>query len=145
MAFYADDYNMNVLNAACKCINLVLEEELYGYQTSFRMDEHHYLSHVIDRAIKRMAPFGIIQHSIEYYKWLLLDRWDKALDEGPKVFTMEKLEFGFVMWLISCGISFMGFLSELLHIKLRRHFRTLIGLVLFLMLLYCRLNTCAYL
>lgn len=145
MAFYADDINLNLLNAACECQNLVLEEELYGYQSSFQMMQFNFLSLMIDETMRLISPFGILQHSADYYKWMLLDRWQKDIDSGPKVLTLNSLSFGFVFWLFACAISCMGFFMELMHIKLRRHFRTLIGLVLFLMLLYCRLNTCAYL
>lgn len=145
MAFYADDFNMNVLNAACKCINLVLDEELYGDQCLLSLVDKYHLSHLIAKNVERLVSFGILQHRFDYHKWLLLERWEQDIDGDPQVLTVDSLEFGFVIWLSACGICCLQFSVELISLTMRRYLRTLIGLVLFLQLVYVRLNTCAYL
>jgi hypothetical protein len=44
-------------------------------------------------------------------------------DKGPHVLTLEVLSFGFIIWLITCGIAFVVFLCEnitrLIQVKIK--------------------------
>lgn len=146
IAFFVDIKTLNELNAACKCSNKFFEQVLFRAQASFSFDLlGSLLFDIIEDTLQHIIPFGIPQHFSEYHKWVLYGRYDKQTVKGPKVLTLKSLSFGFVLWLAACGISFLGFFMEHMHIKMRRHMRQLIGLTLFLMLLYTRLKTCAYL
>lgn len=144
IAFYVDESDVKRLNAACMCSNKLIDD-IFTSQTSFRMQNSHYLYDIIEDTLQHIIPFGIPKHFSEYHKWFLYGRYDELIDSGPKVLTLEVLSFGFVLWLCACAISFVEFCFELVDIKMRRHFRTLIGFVLFFKLFYLRLNSCAYL
>lgn len=145
IAFFADEHNLNELNSLCHCENIVLKEVLFRYPVGLKIYSVSTTFELLENTLQHIIPFGIPQHLIEFHNWMLYGRLiDPDLNE-PQVFTLESLSFGFIIWLVACGISLLGYIMEQLHIRLRRHLRTLIGLVLFLMLLYCRLNTCAYL
>lgn len=143
-AFFADENNLIELNELCKCENKQLKEVLFRYPMGIEIHNAPFIFEIVEETLQLIIPFGIPQHSVNIHRW----KWHKKFDAEPKrpqVFTLDSLSFGFVLWLSSCGISFLWFLAEFLSRWLKKQLKPLIGLILFLMLLYCRLNTCAYL
>lgn len=78
---------------------------------------------------------GIIQYLFNY----LLDFEVKALEEPPKepkVFEVEDLKFGFMVWLAACGVSVIAFLIEVSYVfaksNVKKFIREFSGLYAFM-------------
>ena len=74
---------------------------------------HNFIFRLMDATISRIVEAGIPQYHFSY----LMDFELKPLLDDPKepsIFSISDLEFGFVTWLIACGISIGAFLGELL-------------------------------
>ena len=74
---------------------------------------------LIDNTMPRLREAGILQYHFNYLvnfelKPLLDPEWE------PIVFSVSNLEFGFVTWLISCGIAVGIFTAQLLWCYAKR-------------------------
>lgn len=59
----------------------------------------------------KLVEAGIPQYFLEYmYQFYFFDRNEP---HGPKVFSIDDLHFGFVVWLVTCSIALAAFLGEL--------------------------------
>lgn len=68
---------------------------------------------------------GIVQYWYSY----LLDFEIKPVEEAqkePKVFAIGDLSFGFIVWLVACGISAIGFAAEWIFFGLSKMFQEVI-------------------
>lgn len=144
IAFYADEHNLNELNSLCQCSNLVLNEVLFQYQVGMGLIKNHYLFDKIDDTIQQITPFGILQYLADHHKWAVYKENNVQVDDLAP-FTIDSLSFGFILWLAACVNSFVGFIVEMIHIRIENTVRTLVGLFLFLKLLNCRLKYGHYL
>lgn len=100
--------------------------------------KNHFLNDLIVEVMPFLSAAGILQHSVDYHTWILYKKVYFEPPQEPQVLAIDDLSFGFVLWLGSCGISFAAFIFELIHPTLFRLMRKLIGLVIFLMLLFVR-------
>lgn len=138
-AFFMNDQTLLNITQLCQCKPLVLSEQVTSRVTGIGLPSVDLFSDIVDGFLKRLVPMGILNHLIDYHTWILYRNGIyKAVDEDPKVLTMDDLSFGFILWLIACVISTIGYLLEIARFKMRKKVRTLIGLVLFLM----TLNSC---
>ena len=74
---------------------------------------NNFIFRLMDSTMSRIFEAGIPQYQFSY----LMDfELKPLLDEpkGPSIFSISDLEFGFVTWLIACGISIGAFIAELL-------------------------------
>jgi hypothetical protein len=118
---------------------IILEEYLLRTQMGLIFVKNHFMFHLTDKVVGELIPSGILQHSHDYH-WFFTDMKDKPEELGPQVLRVTDLSFGFVLWLIACGISTAVFVVEWLIPRVKRIIRTAVGLVLFLRLLRQRLN-----
>lgn len=91
---------------------------------------------LIDDTMSRLVEAGIPQFHFNYLmnfdlRSLLVPSWE------PSVFNLSDLEFGFVTWLIACGISIGVFTAELVwhfvSFKLRQMLNGMIFLIVLVM------------
>jgi hypothetical protein len=92
---------------------------------------------LLNKTMTELVQGGILQHFLKYIKEYEF-RPIPEEDPGPKVLSVGDLEFGFITWLIACGICVLAFLMEILWWFLKRKFRELVGLYLLLKLLQNR-------
>lgn len=69
---------------------------------------------------------GIPQQHFRFVLETALWRVDPSPPE-PQVFGMKDLEFGFVTWLVTCGISIVVFVMEIIVESLKRVFMHFYG------------------
>lgn len=105
--------------------------------------KHSILYDILHDVLEKTIPAGIPQYLEKYSIDVLFSKYEPYVDEEPKVLTLNDLGFGFVVWLVACGISMIGYAAEKLTFQLRKPMRTLIGLILFLKLFtwYLKRNT----
>ncbi|KAL7051756.1 hypothetical protein ACKWTF_004599 [Chironomus riparius] len=83
---------------------------VFAFHETFFFFKECFYFRMFDRIIDDLIPTGIINHLIEnnYTK-----PWEYDQPEvKPKVLTLDDLAFGFIIWLIFCLISFIGFIVE---------------------------------
>ncbi|KAG5683275.1 hypothetical protein PVAND_012565 [Polypedilum vanderplanki] len=138
MTFVVDLKLQSELNELCDCKNLLLAQVYHTDLVSITLPKFHYLFDLTNEVMQRLRDAGIIQHSVDFHKWILHRQIFEDPEQEPQVLTFENLSFGFVLWLGACLISFIRFCYEMIRLKLRRYMRTIIGLIYFLRLLLMR-------
>jgi hypothetical protein len=91
--------------------------------------------------MEKIIPAGIPQH---FWKQEQVIKFKSGLKSGQivdkrKVLSLYNLEYGFVMWMVACGISTVVFFVEFLGPKFKKFVRASVGLFYFLKLLRIRL------
>lgn len=82
---------------------------------------------LVENTMIRLVEAGILQYHFNF----LVNFELKLLFEAewkPKVFNLSDLEFGFVTWLITCGIAVGIFVAQFLWCIFKREFRSLCAL-----------------
>jgi len=140
-AFFMEDIQYSTFNTICRGSALKLKRfrkdttitALLTYKNSF-------IYEFLDNLLQKTIPFGIPQHLMSFHYFMLFKYYEVLNVKDPKVLTIDDLSFGFVLWLIACGISVIGFFMELLSFKLRKVLRNFIGLWMLLSILRWRLK-----
>lgn len=78
--------------------------------TGFSFYANHFFFQIIDTATKQFSETGLLKELVSRY---LRDLKKLNVDNYPKVLLVDDLSFGFVIWLVSCGISIVAFLIEI--------------------------------
>lgn len=79
------------------------------------MPKNHFLFDVTKNVVNELIPSGIPQYLYIFHKWIRFSRTSVyKYFKSPKIFNIEDLSFGFVLWLIACGISFIVFVLEMI-------------------------------
>lgn len=104
-----------------------IPETIMSFNFGIGVMMNNFIFHATDKAMGQMIQNGIPQYFVKY-----LDEVDfhpmPADEKEPKVFGLDDLAFGFNVFLVYCGISFLTFVAELLYF----YATMLIGLVMFL-------------
>jgi hypothetical protein len=127
---------LQFFNTICRCSPMILEQGLFTIQNGFATYRNHFMFDLTEHLMQRFIPMGIAQHIFDFNHWLIFRQYIEIESKEPQVLVMNDLGFGFVIWLIACGISTVGYFAEILKFKMRKPARTGIGLCLFLMLLH---------
>jgi hypothetical protein len=90
------------------------KEPFFTIPVSMVTTPNHFLFHAINEVMDRIIPAGIPQHWHNFQIW---DRYIRnvhmrSLDELQSL-TLDDWGFGFVLWLVACGISTIAFLIEI--------------------------------
>lgn len=66
------------------------------------------------KVMSALTSSGILQQRLKhFYEFELRPQIEP--EEGPQVLSYSDCEFGFIIWLVCCGISTLTFLFELAH------------------------------
>jgi hypothetical protein len=103
------------------------------------MLKNNVLVNHIDEILNRLIEAGLEKYHFNYYDWVTVSRFDNEPEDTRRIFSLNDLEYGFVLWLAACLGSFLVFIYEINSLRLRRKLRVLIGLVDFLRLLRARM------
>jgi hypothetical protein len=98
----------------------IMQNERLGKIMSFYMMSNSILFHQINDILKRFVPAGIPKHYEEYGLWYLYRPFDEIITDPRRILSMSDLEYGFVLWLSACLVSFLCFLCELLTFGLEK-------------------------
>jgi hypothetical protein len=81
---------------------------------------------VVEDTMKLLIPSGIPQWMKKFINEVVIKGVSEEQKE-PKVFTVEDLEFGFVIWGVACGICLVAFVAEILYFYLIKMFESVFG------------------
>ncbi|KAL7013040.1 hypothetical protein ACKWTF_015167 [Chironomus riparius] len=62
----------------------------------------------------RMIASGVLQYLETFSSEALFGKYQEVEDNLPKVFALDDLSFGFILWIYACGLSISVFLFECL-------------------------------
>lgn len=131
MAFFLQDDHLRNFNFEFKIHAKPLKERLYAVASAITFYRNNFMLRLTDEVMQGLITGGIPQN---FYKRTLSPIIPEKQNQ-PTVLKIEDLKFGFIIWLISCGISILFFSFELLwifYLKLLIEIKNLIGLILVL-------------
>lgn len=89
--------------------------------------KHNHAFWLIEDTMKMLIQAGIPQWYRKFiYEVLFRDFPSEEII--PKVFSIHDLEFGFVIWAVACGISFVCFFMECIYFYVRKTIEEFSGL-----------------
>lgn len=87
-----------------------LVEPLTREHISFAFDANHYIFEAFNTKVVQLVESGLARKFIDDDE--LFVKEFKATSAGPKVITMDHLEFGFQIWLFLLAVAALVFLLE---------------------------------
>lgn len=112
-----------------------IKENLMSYQLGLATSWNSFIFSTAQKAIRQLIPTGIPQ---EVKKFHLENLYHARQDDkrGPNVLRLSDLSFGFLIWLVACGVSSVVFMIEFfvgkILFELRKLLKKLLGLFLFI-------------
>jgi hypothetical protein len=98
----------------------ILKETIIPIQMGFSFPKNHFLFHATNDAVQRCLDSGIIQSKKQFYfEFCTPAEIDPEIFE-PKVFRLQDLAFGFVVWLTSVLIAIVIGILEVLCFYLKK-------------------------
>jgi hypothetical protein len=89
-----------------------LKEILFSSQSCFMFPKNFFMLDLVDDAVQQLLSTGMIQHLKENNE--RLNRPKRQDPKGLQVLSVEDLKYGFIIWLVTCGVSLAAFLTEIL-------------------------------
>lgn len=110
MAFFVPEEFLNQIESK-KSTSGIRLKTILRFHPSSMVSTRNSLTFPIEHEMnEKLSSAGIIQYEFVGYR----KRYKFIPDaKSPKVLSIADLDFGFVVWLIACGISFFAFLSEI--------------------------------
>ncbi|KAL7015192.1 hypothetical protein ACKWTF_016332 [Chironomus riparius] len=99
---------------------------------AFAMTKNSILYPYFEDVMEKLIPSGIPQYLPDFHAFLLYGNYKNLDMETLKVLTLDDLSFGFILWLIACAISMIGFLIEIVFASISKAFKSVVGLILLL-------------
>ncbi|KAG5673138.1 hypothetical protein PVAND_003209 [Polypedilum vanderplanki] len=125
-----------LINRACKKHPLVLKEIYQKSVIGIRTFSNCFLSELMIDTLELIIPTGITNFWYDWHLWYKYKRYIVEIEPKlPQIFTLNDLSFGFVVWLIACGICIICFLIELIVYYSSIGLRNFLGLTFILKLL----------
>lgn len=99
---------------------------------NFGIARNSILSESLNEVLEKLGPSGIIQYLINFDSWVTYRNFKSAAAKVPRVLTLNDLSFGFVLWLVACLISVIGFAVEVTEYNIKIMLQNVIGIGIFL-------------
>lgn len=113
---FSDELIEAAVETKGKILKRVLPMRLGLDMRSMIFTKCHKLFWIIDEKIQEFVTGGLIEHyNKEFYEALDPKRYDHLYAKGPKVLTLDHLEAGFVIWLVSICFTIVVFACEWLN------------------------------
>lgn len=111
VAIDMDSYRVlkSIFGKAPRKIDFDLFNTVKGIGVS--MNNHAYW--LVKKTMSKLVPAGIPQHIRNTIYDFHLKHAQPPITKSPKVFNIEDLSFGFVVWLIAISIALVAFLLEI--------------------------------
>lgn len=136
LAFFLTQGHYSFLTFQCDLIGIIFETKILRYPNGFALFQNSDIFQIFEETLQHLISSGITLHHDRLDERSILQ---KEQEKEPKVLAINDLSFGFVVWLIACGISLLGFFVEILFKiilgKLRVSLRDLCGLYVLIKLI----------
>lgn len=106
-----------------KLLDRILKQRLYLMMSGLLFPVNHKLFESFDKKLQQLMTGGIIDHYREFYQeYSSPKRYAHLYPVKPKVLSLQVLEAGFVVWLVSLLSSLLVFILELTFSYFERFF-----------------------
>ncbi|KAG5670623.1 hypothetical protein PVAND_000871 [Polypedilum vanderplanki] len=139
LAFVVDTWIHSQLNATLKNSLPIMKNERGVTYSAFTMFKNHMLLEHLNYFLNQLIPSGIPKFLSDYNIWYLYRPYDQEIKDSRKILSLYDLEFGYVLWLFACFVSFVAFLCELCVFYGSKLIIIIVGIFEFLKLLKMRL------
>lgn len=131
-----DEYHLSKLDKLCRCSNRLLKDPVYCLNVKMGILKNIYLYWLVEDTILWLLQSGIPQHSTEFHNWITLQqRYFTTYEKLPQILSINDLSFGFILWIITCGIASISFILELTSNTINKLITKLVGFLSFIKLL----------
>lgn len=120
-AYLENDRNFQVTTALYKNPPKRMKSKVKTEKFGIATMRNNFIYNVTENVMSALVESGIAQYFFQYIKLVVLKGLPTDQQE-PKKFSIEDLKFGFVIFLICCGISIVAFLCEILMFYGRKFF-----------------------
>lgn len=117
-----------------------LHQKLITFNCGFEFTIGNFFYELTGGVMERIVEAGIPEHLLKFHNRILYKRKSKK-KVMPQILTVNDLSFGFIIWLVACGISFLILIIELFAPKLFKILRFLSGSMLVLHTINQRLRS----
>ncbi|KAL7013031.1 hypothetical protein ACKWTF_015161 [Chironomus riparius] len=76
------------------------------------MNRNSILWPIFDEVMNKLIPSGILQYLLDAAHSSLKNKFEIMSANEARILTFEDLKFGFILWIIACGVSTAGFIFE---------------------------------
>lgn len=104
--------DFNILRAILKSAPKLIKQEIYSYMYGVGVFKHNFMYGLTNEVMEKLIQTGIHQYFCKYLMEYYF--YDRVQIKMPKVFTVDDLRFGFVVWIIAVGIAIAVFVCELM-------------------------------
>lgn len=94
----------------CRKSGIVFQHKHQRYPDSFALSPNSDIFEVFEEIFELLVSSGIALHHQKRSEFTLRFKNEQ---EEPKVLSCDDLSFGFIVWLVACGISVVGFFLEI--------------------------------
>jgi hypothetical protein len=113
---YLVDLNMiESIKRNCSFEPEILDEVMYESVDGVSMQLHHYLYSYIADVTQRLVEAGIVQSWYDFIQFVEYRVHVDPKDRSPKVLTLEKLSFGFIIYLAASGVAVVVLIAEIVY------------------------------
>lgn len=105
---------IDIAEQVCDTNPIILDENLMTLPAGVGISRNHYLTSILEKAVKTAIPAGIPQYLYKKFKYDIITLDDRAVKvmKEPYILSLDHLNFGFVIWLIACGVCMCAFFGE---------------------------------
>lgn len=97
---------------------VIIKDDLFSQLVSLVHAQHSVSFFAINDAVKKLIEGGFLNfYWTKYEEWV--KRKEYSPDSGPKVFTMDELSIGFIIWIGCLVICVAVFVLELFTFRLQ--------------------------
>jgi hypothetical protein len=140
IVFYLSFDMYQTSTVSCRKSGIKFQERVLKFPTSFALYPHADIYKIFDETFQLLISSGIALYHSETVR---TNFKFKDEEKEPKVLSCDDLSFGFIVWLVACGISIVAFALEIsfeLMLKILKIItKNFVGLYLILVLLQLRL------
>lgn len=105
LAFLTPKTSKKDLDMNLNSPGLELKEILFKSQSSLMFVNNLFLFDLIQDVIENLVETGTLQHLKELNSWYdYFTRLKSIAPRGPQVLSMMDLDYGFIIWLVACGL-----------------------------------------
>jgi hypothetical protein len=109
-----------VLNKTFGCSLPIMHNEKMERILSIYMSSNNMLMVQLNQLVSRLVSTGIVKHHVDYGYWYMYRPVEDIIEDPRRILSLRDLEYGFVLWLFACLVSFVCFICELLWIGLKK-------------------------
>lgn len=128
------DDDERTLQSIYKVTGTQMDENFLSFLVGIGTVKNNFLSQLTEEVLQRLITAGISQWQMKFHTDFWFPKYPNDKNSEPTVLCVDDLNFGFIIWLIACGISGLMFLCEILILILTQsnfYLQDLIGLMSF--------------